>query len=137
MRRELAERCPDAVFTGPLGREDVANVFASADVFVFPSQTDTAGNVVLEAQASGLPVVVSDAGGPKENMRPATTGVVCAGADPEMWASAVASLLKRTTRAAASTAARDYALSRRWDVALAPLFDAYRELSDRSAPRAA
>ena len=53
-RRELADACPDAVFTGALGRDAVAEVFASADLFVFPSRTDTAGNVVLEAQASGL-----------------------------------------------------------------------------------
>jgi len=51
----LRELLPDAVFTGALPRERVAEVFASADCFVFPSATDTAGNVVLEAQASGLP----------------------------------------------------------------------------------
>ena len=66
--RELAAACPDAVFTGMLGRDAVAEAFASADLFVFPSRTDTAGNVVLEAQASGLPVLVSDAGGPRENI---------------------------------------------------------------------
>ena len=65
LRRELADACPEAVITGHLSREDVATVFASADLFVFPSETDTAGNVVLEAQASGLPVVVSSAGGPE------------------------------------------------------------------------
>ena len=69
----------DTIFTGTLGREAVADVFASADLFVFPSRTDTAGNVVLEAQAAGLPVIVSDAGGPRENMRPGETGIVCGG----------------------------------------------------------
>jgi glycosyltransferase involved in cell wall biosynthesis len=63
-------------FTGYLEGEDLAKVFASSDLFVFPSTTDTFGNVVLEAQASGLPVVVTDAGGPQENIVPGVTGLV-------------------------------------------------------------
>ncbi len=137
MRQWLAAQCPDAVMTGPLGREDVARVFASADQFVFPSETDTAGNVVLEAQASGLPVVVSAAGGPKEHMLAGLTGAVCAGREPATWAGAVAALCQPATHAQASAAARAYAVSRRWDLALTPLFDTYRELADRSATRAA
>lgn len=65
-----------AVFTGFLGGDDLAAAYASADVFVFPSSTDTFGNVVLEAQASGLPVIVSDGGGPKELMLDGITGLV-------------------------------------------------------------
>lgn len=137
MRRQLADECPEAVIMGPLGREDVARAFASADLFVFPSETDTAGNVVLEAQASGLPVVVSSEGGPQEQMRPGLTGAVCSGRDPDTWAEAIATLLQPTTHAAAASAAREYGLSRRWDVALAPLFDAYREIGERRTPRAA
>lgn len=64
------------IFTGYLAGEDLAAAFASADVFVFPSTTDTFGNVVLEAQASGLPVIVSDGGGPKELMVDGKTGLV-------------------------------------------------------------
>lgn len=137
LRRQLADECPEAVISGPLGREDVATVFASADLFVFPSETDTAGNVVLEAQASGLPVVVSNVGGPQENMRHGITGVVCANGDAGTWADAIACLVRPDMRAAAAMAARDYGLSRRWDVALAPLFEAYREFGDRSTSRAA
>ena len=65
-------------FTGYLEGDDLAGVFASSDIFVFPSTTDTFGNVVLEAQASGLPVVVSDYGGPKENIICNETGFVSA-----------------------------------------------------------
>jgi glycosyltransferase involved in cell wall biosynthesis len=54
MTGELQRQMPDAIFTGVLSRVAVAEAFASADAFVFPSRTDTAGNVVLEAQASGL-----------------------------------------------------------------------------------
>ncbi|BCS53370.1 glycosyltransferase [Geobacter sp. SVR] len=65
-----------AVFTGYLDGEELRTGYASADLFVFPSATDTFGNVVLEAQASGLPVVVSDEGGPRELMIDGETGTV-------------------------------------------------------------
>lgn len=131
MRRELADRCPDAVFTGALGREAVAEVFASADLFVFPSETDTAGNVVLEAQASGLPVVVSGTGGPRENIRPGQTGLVCDRPLADAWVSAIAPTLSNpSSRLMMGRAAREYAESRRWDVALEPLYRAYRELAN-------
>ncbi len=64
------------VFTGYLEGEDLSAVYASCDLFVFPSATDTFGNVVLEAQASGIPVVVTDSGGPQENIIPEETGLV-------------------------------------------------------------
>jgi glycosyltransferase involved in cell wall biosynthesis len=125
LRRELANACPDAQFLGFLGREAVASAFASADLLVFPSETDTAGNVVLEAQAAGLPVVVSARGGPRENLLPNASGFVCEG--PEAWLMASATLLRDANRRREmGHAARSYALSRRWDVALAPLFDTYR-----------
>lgn len=62
--------------TGFLSGDELSAVYASADVFVFPSTTDTFGNVVLEAQASGLPVIVSQEGGPKELMIDGKTGFV-------------------------------------------------------------
>jgi len=65
-----------ALFTGYLAGEQLQRGYASADLFVFPSATDTFGNVVLEAQASGLPVIVSDEGGPRELMIEGETGVV-------------------------------------------------------------
>jgi glycosyltransferase involved in cell wall biosynthesis len=137
MQRELADQCHEAIFTGSLGRERVAQVFASSDMFVFPSETDTAGNVVLEAQAAGIPVVVSDQGGPKENVWLGMSGLVCLGQNPPTWADAIATLCDPERRAQAAAHARNYALSRRWDVALAPLYRAYRELGGGRASRAA
>jgi glycosyltransferase involved in cell wall biosynthesis len=64
------------LFTGYLAGEQLQRGYASADLFVFPSATDTFGNVVLEAQASGLPVIVSDEGGPQELMIDGETGLV-------------------------------------------------------------
>lgn len=75
---ELRQRLPksSAVFTGFLSGESLAKAYASADIFVFPSTTDTFGNVILEAQASGLPAIVSDRGGPRELIREGETGFV-------------------------------------------------------------
>src|SRR5438309_620851 len=58
----FAESLPEAVFTGYLRGKELATAYASADIFVFPSTTDTFGNVILEAQASGVPAVVWDSG---------------------------------------------------------------------------
>ena len=90
---ELRRRVPDAIFTGYLGGDELATAFASADVFLFPSTTDTFGNVVIEAQASGLPCVVSDVGGPKDLVREGVTGFVTRGLDAEDFATAVARLV--------------------------------------------
>jgi len=127
MLEELRARMPAAFFTGVLSRTAVAEAFASADVFVFPSRTDTAGNVVLEAQASGLPVIVSSDGGPRENMLPDQSGVVC-GTEASEWASRIRDLIShRAARDRMGRAARAYALTRRWETALEPLYRAYRE----------
>jgi len=129
MRRELEQSCPDAVFTGTLPPEGVATAMASADIFVFPSRTDTAGNVVLEAQASGLPVIVSRSGGPQENLQPGESGFTCDGVLE--FARRTAQLLRHEARRRQfSAAARAYALTRSWDAALEPLFRAYAAASN-------
>lgn len=136
LRASIAAACPGSVCPGMLGRERLAEVYASADLFVFPSRTDTAGNVVLEAQASGLPVVVSTSGGPREQMRPGTTGVVCPD-DPRAWTVAVAALLADAgTRRTMGAAAREFALTRTWTRALAPLYQVYRDASGIATPPA-
>ncbi len=77
-REQLQARCQGrpVVFTGLLEGEELAAAYASADAMVFPSTTDTFGNVVLEAQASGLPVIVTDRGGPAEIVRRYESGIV-------------------------------------------------------------
>ena len=60
MRRELEARCPDAIFAGQRIGDDLATHYASADLFLFPSITETFGNVTTEAMASGLAVVAFD-----------------------------------------------------------------------------
>lgn len=79
-------------FTGVLKGDELAQAYASADLFVFPSATDTFGNVVLEAQASGVPVIVTDRGGPCENMIPNETGLVFPADNVEAMAQAIIDL---------------------------------------------
>ncbi len=64
------------LFTGWLQGDELSRAYASSDLFVFPSTTDTFGNVVLEAQASGVPAIVSDRGGPQEIIEPDKSGLV-------------------------------------------------------------
>lgn len=78
-----------ALFTGYMEGAELQAAYASADVFVFPSTTDTFGNVVLEAQASGIPVIVTDEGGPKELMEDGETGIVVERIDRERLADAL------------------------------------------------
>ena len=75
-QKELRALLPDAAFTGYLAGLELARAFASADVFLFPSTTDTFGNVILEALASGVPCVVSDQGGPKDLIVQGITGYI-------------------------------------------------------------
>ncbi len=127
MRAELEAACPDAIFTGTVAHGHVPALLASADVFWFPSRTDTFGNVVLEAQACGLPVIVTDEGGPCEAVRHGETGLVCGARGPFTFTLALSFLLgDAARRAQLGAAARRYALSRSWSLALEPLFDTWR-----------
>jgi len=117
-------------FTGALAGEDLAKAYASADIFVFPSMTDTFGNVVLEAQASGLPVVVSDQGGPCENMLPDRTGRVVPGNDVEALAAALTDILSNPRqRQAMGRAARRYMEERSFDAAFLKTWESYQAIS--------
>ena len=74
------------IFTGYQSGEELSTAYASADVFLFPSTSETFGNVVLEAQGAGLPVLVSGTGAVKENMLPGETGYVIEDNNPFTYA---------------------------------------------------
>lgn len=73
---DFRHRYPDARFTGPKYGVELATLLASADVFVFPSRTDTFGVVLLEAMACGLPVAAFPVPGPADVVRAGVTGVL-------------------------------------------------------------
>ncbi|MEP6585093.1 MAG: glycosyltransferase, partial [Candidatus Udaeobacter sp.] len=116
----LAKILPDAIFTGYLRGTDLAIAYASADIFVFPSTTDTFGNVILEAQASGLPVVVSDSGGPKELVADKANGLITRSHDVEDFARAIRALVTdRALRKRMANSARESVTDRSWPRAFA------------------
>jgi glycosyltransferase involved in cell wall biosynthesis/predicted metal-dependent phosphoesterase TrpH len=125
-----------ATFLGWLDGEELARAYASADVFLFASRTDTFGQVLLEAQASGLPVVAVAEGGPRSIVEDGVTGVLCP-ADPVALAEAVVALVDQPTRRAEmGRAARAAMRERTWARALGRLADGYRRAlaSEREEP---
>jgi len=82
-----------AYFLGYQNDAELGPLYAGSDLFIFPSRTDTLGQVVMEAQASGLPVLVSDEGGPREMMDDGLTGLVLPGTDASRWCRAIDELL--------------------------------------------
>jgi glycosyltransferase involved in cell wall biosynthesis len=105
---------------------------ASADVFVFPSITGSQGNAVLEAQASGLPVVVSDAAGLHEIIADRVTGFVAKAGSAEAFGDHVARLLRNDDeRRDMGRRAREHAMAHTWARTLAPLAQAWRTAADR------
>jgi glycosyltransferase involved in cell wall biosynthesis len=115
---------PRIVFTGRLEGEELAAAYASADAFVFPSLTDTFGNVVLEAQASGLPLIVTDQGGPAETVRADRSGLLVDGTAPAAMAAAMAELLRDPARRARlSRSALEGVRRRSWEGVLDDLWN--------------
>jgi glycosyltransferase involved in cell wall biosynthesis len=111
----LAENLPEACFTGYLRGEQLAEAYASADIFVFPSTTDTFGNVIIEAQASGVPVVISDSGGPKELVEDHCNGLVTKSHDVEDFTRAIRTLVcDRALRQSMGERARESVVNRTW-----------------------
>jgi len=134
MRAELAAMCPEAMFLGSIPHARVAEAMASADAFLFPSATDSLGNVVLEAQACGLPVLVTNQGGPQEHMVHGTTGWVCQAGSAHAFADRLAGwLLTPGERRIMGEAAVTYAVARNWPAALEPLYRAWRAATDGHA----
>jgi glycosyltransferase involved in cell wall biosynthesis len=112
---EMKRLLGDAIFTGYLGGEELARAYASADFFVFPSTTDTFGNVILEAQSSGIPVIVSDVGGPRDLVEHGQDGFITKGLDAADLAVAIRKLAEDPTlRARMGVQARARVEARDW-----------------------
>jgi glycosyltransferase involved in cell wall biosynthesis/predicted metal-dependent phosphoesterase TrpH len=125
LRARLGER---ATFLGWLEGEDLARAYASADAFLFCSRTDTYGQVILEAAASGLPVVAVAEGGPATLVENRHTGLLCR-PDPDHLGGALLQLaaspaLRRRLGGAAAEAARE----RSWERSMEQLAAGYRRL---------
>jgi glycosyltransferase involved in cell wall biosynthesis len=120
----LRERMPRAEIPGVLKGEALSTAYANMDLFVFPSHTDTFGNVVLEALASGVPAIVTPDGGPPTIVRDGVTGRIV---DDDGFAAAVAGVLGDAVKhAEMRLKAREFALTMSWDSVFEGVYAAYR-----------
>jgi len=127
LSRHLERASLPGVLRGPA----LAEAYANMDVFVFPSRTDTFGNVVLEAMASGVPVVVSARGGPKFLVRPHRNGYIAQ--TPADFARALMGLRSHPSlRAALARGARETALTLSWESVFERVYQHYSDLLART-----
>ena len=117
----------NAIFTGYLDGDDLVKAYASSDLFIFPSSTDTFGNVVLEAQASGIPVIVTDSGGPQENLIDGETGIIVPAHNDQAIIDAVLKICgSRSRMAKMKKNARNYMENRSFEAAFNKSWELYQ-----------
>lgn len=117
---------PDIILTGELNQEELAPLYASCDIFTFPSTSETYGNVVLEAMACGAPVVAPLCGGIKENLKNGFNGLSHKPHDAKDMAKAIIKLIDdEKLRSLIGIQARIHAESRTWDQVLSVVVEGY------------
>lgn len=129
-REWLRENLQRAEFPGVLRGEELARAYANMDLFVFPSRTDTFGNVIVEAFASGVPAVVTSHGGPKFVVESGVSGLV---GDADFADQVVRIVRDPDLHRSMRVAARAKALSMSWDRVFEKVYDAYGVCLERSA----
>lgn len=135
-RDELRQMMPGALFLGHQTGENLSRAYASSDVFVFPSTTETFGNVTLEAMASGLPPVCAREGGAYGFIEPGVTGMLAAPRDPRDLAAKVEFLLENPgRRIEMARAARAFAQEQSWEKIFRRLFESYEQVIRDYRPR--
>lgn len=127
---DLQQQVPSNVtFTGSLRGEELAEVYASADLFVFPSTTETFGNVVLEALASGIPAIGADAGGVKEIIRHGKSGILCQPRNSDAFIHAITHIMeKKSLLCTMGHHGRRFALTRSWEAIFDSLLAHYEQM---------
>jgi phosphatidylinositol alpha 1,6-mannosyltransferase len=128
--RGFVERAlPHAILTGFLNGEELAAAYASSDIFVFPSDSESFGNVTLEAMASGLACVCADATGSRSLVVAGQTGLLAPADEANIFAAHVTSLAgDPALRRQMGEAARARALTFSWDETMARMLGYYRAL---------
>jgi glycosyltransferase involved in cell wall biosynthesis len=117
LREQLQKEAPlNMSFTGYLKEDRLAEVYSASDLFVFPSASETFGNVILEALASGIPVIGANAGGVKNIVKPGVNGYLCEPGNVQEFTEAILKLLNNESlRKQMGWEGRNYALAQKWD----------------------
>ena len=128
-REELEARLSNTIFLGYQTGEDLATAYASSDIFLFPSETETFGNVTLEAMASGIPAICADATGSRSLIRDGITGYLATPRDSSSFSHYVERLVIDTQlRQTMGRLARKRALEFAWPVILSKIEGYYDTL---------
>ncbi|MEX0686122.1 MAG: glycosyltransferase family 1 protein [Balneolales bacterium] len=126
-RKDFHQMIPQAYFTGYLNGESLATAYASSDVFFFPSDTETFGNVTLEAMSCGVPVIVADATGSKSLVDEGETGFIGWADDTDKFASYINLLAENgQKRTQMAINARKKAQQYEWDKVMNKLLEYYK-----------
>lgn len=127
-KKELQQMLPEAHFTGFITGDELARAYASSDIFLFPSDTETFGNVTLEAMSSGLPCVVADATGSKSLVESGVNGFLAPPRNTKEFADSVLKIAENEgLRRNMGDTARQKALAYSWDNVNGELLKNYRE----------
>lgn len=126
---ELKTMMPSAIFLGKLTGKNLATAYASSDIFVFPSTTETFGNVILEAMISGIPCVCANVGGPKGIIKDGFNGMLAKPHDAKDFEKKIVQLIKHPKqREKIADNGLEYANSQTWDKVCHKLFKDYRDV---------
>ena len=133
LQRSLSSKKEKQItWTGFVEGENLAKIYASSDLFLFPSPTETFGNVVLEALSSGLPVIAANAGGVKHLVEHNQSGYLCEPKNITQFVTYTSMLLeKKEVRKAFSIYARKTALSQSWDHIFEKLITSFYEVLEK------
>jgi glycosyltransferase involved in cell wall biosynthesis len=129
---KLKKAAPENVlFTGFKSGIELSQIYASSDIFVFSSLTETYGNVIIEAMASGLPVAAVNSGGVKENLINNYNGLACKEDNPAEFSRILEKLiLNNNLRNTLGYNARQYSLEKTWDNVFKKLIKNYMNILD-------
>lgn len=134
-KKELEHMLPKAHFTGFITGDELSRAYASSDVFLFPSETETFGNVTLEAMSSGLPCVVADATGSRSLVESGVNGFLAAPRDIDAFSECIARILNNPDlKENMSKTARQKALAYSWQNVNKELLDNYYEALEEPRP---
>lgn len=135
-RAVIARKHPNAIFTGHLMREELGRAVASMDMFLFPSVTETFGNVTLEAMACGLPVVAADATGSRDIISDGVDGRLIKAGDAKAFAAATRTYCEDTElRKRTGEAGLAKSHNNSWDTVNQAMVDGYLAAHERRAKK--